>query len=307
MNFTMHCECFLFMIITINLFIISTHSANQSNLNCVPIAIRKYMTKKLVFLDTNNAVMYTLFSGFNKFSDLISNSTCAKKTAISNLVEFKPNKLTIIDDAFNKLVFDAPRSTLKTILIVNSKGIENSKRLMLHLSEKQEELVIAFSHFDFYLNSTLISESDCGKLLGARQFFANIDSLTLEKVKYPKFLCPTVFKNFKLTRLVLTDITHNLIKSNTLRILNMSQHDDDNYQNSIDYLLLYVEYVTLDSTILNRFVFSRVMRLHILGTLNKIETSLFADFVYLRRLELSIDNLKDFIHQDNAWMSYLNK
>ena len=178
------------------------------------------------------------------------------KYSVSNFVEFQPNWPTLIDDSFEKLKYLFASNFTRLIIIVNVKGIENRKRTMLFISENQLQLILAFSSFDFYLNNTLIKETDCDKLLGSRDFFSRIKGLTITKVKYPKFLCPTIFKISSLESLRLSDVSDSLLKRNLINILGMPQKDTKHLNlNSIDQLELSLEYVALDSKILSRFLF----------------------------------------------------
>jgi len=58
---------------------------------------------------------------------------------------------------------------------------------------------------------------------------------------------------------------------------------------------------------LSHDLFQRIKYLSIAGVLDGIQASLFKDFYELRVIDFSLSNLKEFFHQGNKWMTYLNK
>ena len=277
---------------------------SETSPTCIDKKRNYFLTNHVIYNDDAHFDTYSIFSGFTKFSDLTSQ--CDAKYTVSYFVEFQPSWPTLIDDSFEKLKLIIASNFTRLIIIVNVKGIENSRRTVLQISDTQLQLILAFSSFDFYLNNTLIKETDCDKLIGSRYFFSRVEALTIAKVKYPKFLCPTIFKTSKLETLRLNDISNSLLKRNLINILEYANDTRRMHLNSINHLELSVEYVALDSQILSRFLFEDLIRLRISGTLTSIAPRLFEHFSYLRFLELKIENLSAFFHQNNSWMTFLN-
>ena len=300
----------LFITITLVFFFKTACSVKQTNLTCSYNAekARAYLSTKNVYFSLREFNSYSVFSGFSKFSDLILQ--CANIAyQVTPLVEFVPNAPAIIDNGLEKLRFKTREEYLVLIIMVNVRGIENSKSTTLKLVNKQQDhLILAFSDIDFYLNNTLITKAECHKLIGSRDFFSKVTSISMMKVKYPKFLCPTIFKESSLKSLRLSDISQSLLKRNPLNILGVADTDKSQmHVNSIERLELDLEYVSLDAKILSKFMFCNVKRVIIKGTLLSIETRLFSGLNHLRSVMVKIDNLKDFLHQDNSWMTYLNE
>ena len=279
---------------------------NNISTTCVNTKKNSFLTKHIIYNDDAHFDAYSLFRGFTKFSQLILQ--CDAKYSVSYFVEFEPSWPTLIDDSFEKLTFIVSSNFTRLIIIVNVKGIENSRRTVLQISETQLQLILAFSKFDFYLNSTLIKETDCNKLVGSRDFFSKIEALTIAKVKYPKFLCPTIFKQSTLNILRLNDISNSLLKRNLIKILDVPKKDTSQmHLNSINHLELSVEYVTLDSKIMSSFLFENLIKLRITGILTNIEPRFFEKLKNLRFLELKLENFRTFFYQNMSWMTYLNK
>lgn len=190
---------------------------------------------------------------------------------------------------------------IQTIFIQNIIGIENSKNIN---NQFKGELALIFSKLDFYLNYELVNETDCDKLLGANNFFADFFVLRFVKVKFPIFLCPTIFKGSSITWLLIYDISNSFLSKNQLNILtwNMSNKTQNN---KIQSLTINLSYEKLTSKTFSAQMFNSVKYLEIEGVLDEIQCDLFKD-VDLKTIKFTIENLKDFLHRDNCWMTSLN-
>ena len=231
----------------------------------------KYVFQKSYYTEPENGVgsysTYTVFRGFEHFSDLLL--ACNQTYETSKLIEFQPRGQVIIDQSLSQLKFITNTTDVNFLLMVNLKGIENMADITFRISKFQHELTVAFSVLDFYLNKTLLRETDCGKLMGSREFFAHITKLQLTKVKYPAFVCPTIFKHSWMRQLRLEDISTSLLKRNPLYILDKPEYGEAT-QNSLVALELVLEYVTLNLNILSRHLFKAIKVLTIQGTLAKV-------------------------------------
>ena len=210
---------------------------------------------------------YTVFRGFARFSDLLL--ACNQTYQTSKLIEFQPRGQVLIDQSLSQLKFITNATHVNFLLMVNLKGIENMAEITFRISKFQHELTVAFSVLDFYLNKTLLRETDCDKLVGSREFFAHITKLQLTKVKYPAFVCPTIFRRSLLSHLRLEDISTSLLKSNPLYILNKPEYGEETH-NSLAKLELVLEYITLNLNILSRQMFKAIKVLTIQGILAKV-------------------------------------
>ena len=73
-----------------------------------------------------------------------------------------------------------------------------------------------FSDIDFFLNKNQVQKEDCNSLKGAWGLFKSINQLTIAKVKFPKFLCPTIFDESGLQTVIIRDVSNSLINKNTI-------------------------------------------------------------------------------------------
>ena len=251
--------------------ILSICMASSRNYPCNSSAPHKYVFQKRYYTEPENGVgsysTYTVFRGFAHFSDILL--ACNHTYETSNLIEFQPRGQVLIDQSLSQLKFITNTTHVNFLLMVNLKGIENMAEITFRISKSQHELTVAFSVLDFYLNKTLLRETECGKLVGSREFFARITKLQLTKVKYPAFVCPTIFRHSSLSQLKLNDISTSLLKSNPLYILDKPEFGEAT-QNSLVKLELALEYVTLNRNILSRQMFKALKVLTIQGTLAKV-------------------------------------
>ena len=262
-----------------------------------------------VYIDYNR-LEYTLFSGFVTFDEMWQQAeTCGqtyKLTANENsgvLLEFLPKRPLIIDNSFNTirthLLTSVDISQVSVVIFQNLKGIENSN----HIAKQFDSLLtIALSKLDFYLNKSLIKETECDRLVGADGFFASFRKLVLASVKFPTFLCPTILGHSPIDQISIDQISNSLINKNQLRFVTIP----NSLPNQVTSLNLELAYAILNSQLLNRQMFIAVTSLEIRGVLAEIESDLLMDF-RLKVLQLNIQNMRDFFHRgNNVWLTSLN-
>ena len=283
------------------IFLVIKATCGEQNLTCL------MTSKKYMFIYTDDlGVNYTVFTGFTIFKEMLPG--CGHKYRIqdrsdsTSLLVFLPKRPLMIDESYNTVGFYIidwrDFSKVHMLILQNLKGIENTQAISNQL---ESDLIIAFSKFDFYLNSTLINETDCELLVGANTFFYLFSSLFLINVKFPKFICPSIFANSAIQRLELHDISDSLLKRNKFNVINYGQVK----KNKIKDLTLKMTYVRLTQCLFSKHMFLAVKSLVIQGVLYDIESDIFKDFK-LRTLELNIENLKDFFHRGTSWMKSLN-
>jgi len=255
-------------------------------------------------------VKYTIFTGFTTFNEM--QMSCGQKYRIGDtngkqntllvLLPKRPLMLDVSFDKFGFFIIDWRDFPLVQLLILQSIiGIENTRAINNQL---QNTLLIAFSKLDFYLNNTLINETDCEKLVGAKTFFYQFSWMVLINVKFPKFICPTIFTNSKMNSLEVNDISDSLIKRNKFNVINFNNERVTIKKNNIKEVVFEVAYEHLTERLFNKHMFRGVEKLSIKGVLHSIEPNLFKDF-NLSILKLDIENLKDFFHRDTSWMQSL--
>lgn len=240
---------------------------------------------------------------FNTFKDL--ERDCNEKFEMSHYLEFIPSRPIIIDDKFQieKIVNQKNIPFLYVINMIYFKGIDIGD---IPVKLYQPLLYYTFSKLNAYSNNKLIEKSECNKDIFNHEnnFFSSFMEISFIYTTYPEFLCPFLFSKSYLTSLYFTDISNSFINKNVLNIL--KANDTENYDVIINELVLEIKYESLTSKILNKYLFVTLYKLKMYGLLNNIEADIFSNFIYLKRIDLQVDNFKELFHRGNKWMRYLN-
>ena len=98
----------------------------------------KYFSNNVHKVSTVKAIgsyNISLFSKFNQFSDLLSD--CNQIYETSDIVEFLPSKLILIDDSFKieKVLNLSQILAVHAFTLVNTKGVDIQKRAFFHQSQ----------------------------------------------------------------------------------------------------------------------------------------------------------------------------
>ena len=105
--------------------------------------------------------------------------------------------------------------------------------------------------------------------------------------------------------MIFDDVTNSYLGRNLLRFTQLDTlHAFENNNLSVLKFLLF--YVDLTKEMLHPQVFIQIKELKIEHVLNRIETDLLEKFIYLKNLDLKLENFRDFFHQGNLWMKRLN-
>jgi hypothetical protein len=272
--------------------------SSLSNNTCLNDEKKYFFTFKPISNDYN--VNFSIFKNFNSFEDLRLN--CEKSYEVEGLIEFIPKNEIMIDKSFEifpELIVSSIDKQSLALIFHTIKGFENNFYIKNPFSNG---LRIAFSKFDFYLNSTLIGEEDCDKLIGAQSFFKNFKILIIDDSKYPNFICPTIFKTTRIKDLSLYSISNSLIIKNRLNFLNVTTTEDYSIRN----LLLSISYETLNTRIINKNLLKNMKTLKIFGVIFGIdEPEIFKDFGLIQ-IVFNLENFREFFHSGTGWMKYLN-
>jgi hypothetical protein len=172
------------------------------------------------------------------------------------------------------------------------------------------EIAIEEGRFDFYINKKLISKDFCKTKNFNSKFdiFGPILNLNVYSLtKFGKNTCPLVFKNSKLRRLSLNQISNSLILKNQLEFTDINKTDLFSLNNhDFKYLNLGMAYESLNSRLLNKHVFKFINTFVIWGVVDGIESDLFKNFKNLKLLCLNVQNFKTLLEINNKWLGYLN-
>ena len=279
-------------------------------------------SRKHIFTNTEKHFpnMTTYFIRFRSVDELKHVPKCALNASIKPLdyqiLKFYPDVDHILYenhvDLRNILAIFSfkDESAKKTILFQNIRGFNlgsNSTRVMNNYMNEYY-VAFTFSHFHFFMNSTLITKELCHRqnFASIQNFFGSIRNFfMLENSFYSHTVCPHVFHNAILGELSFMNIIDSLIFRNKLAFYK------NNETISIPHLKrlrMHVTYCSLDTILLNERIFQNITILYIQGLITQIQMDIFAHFRQLKFVRIASNtNLKYFFHTCNTkWMNYLN-
>jgi hypothetical protein len=256
----------------------------------------------------------SLFSNFNKFSDILSD--CNQIYETSDIVEFLPSRPILIDDSFKieKVLNVSQILAVHAFTLVNIKGVDIQKRAFFHQSQIKFydiSLNLHFCNFEIYQNGSVVSESECNLSV-----YNNLDSflkpflfIYFSKVMYPEKLCPLIFRKSFAAELHFADINNAFLIKNQLKFSDINNISTKSFDMGVN--MLYVVSFdffneNLTTTILNKHLFKNIYNLKIYGVLLGIESDLFENFAILKNIDIVISNFEEFFNGDTSWMKHLN-
>ena len=167
-------------------------------------------------------------------------------------------------------------------------------------------LILEYSNFEMYLNANILNE--CSPIIydarmPKRSFLSSFNQIVFRQVFYPKSVCPLIFRKTFLTEIFFTDMTNSFLVKKRLRFFSMNQTFGVKMSKNLYFELHYEQF---SFGLFSIQPFQSVEYLTIVGILNNVEDDLFKELTKLRGITLRIDNLKEFFHNGNKWMAYLN-
>jgi hypothetical protein len=250
-----------------------------------------------------------IINDFQRFDEL--QLGCNKTYNISENIMFSPNKPIVLDKSFNlkEIFLNEEFIKVQFVQFIHLKGIDIDVNKIDFFF--QSSIEISFSKLDFYNNTKIINKQDCKINLfkNLHSIFSEFTYVILVYDKFPEFLCPYVFMNSSLYKIGIFDVSNSYLNKNRINFLEV----DDIYTkvNSIlsfvRYLRIQLKYESMTRKILNRYVFKYMENIRIEGVLVDIESDLLTNFIYLKYIDITIQNFRSFFHQGNNWLKYLNK
>ena len=266
--------------------------------------------------------MTTYFIRFKSVDELKNMPTCAQNTPPKPLnyqiLKFYPDVDHILYENHIDLrnilaIFNfTDESVLKTLLFQNIRGFNLRPNSTHAISNYMNEYYVTFtfSHFTFFMNSTLITKETCYRKNfasnKASNFFGSIQKFFMvENSFYSHIVCPHVFHNAILVELSFMNIIDSLIFKNKLAFYKNNETISIPYLKS---LCIHVTYCSLDTNLLNERIFQNITTLNIQGLITQIQMDLFGHFRKLKFVRIASNtNLKYFFHTCNTkWINYLN-
>ena len=276
---------------------------SDKDVNCTFLSNKHFAYSKLSSSSDNKTV---LIQNFDSFDEL--NFADCKKLVNLRVLFLIPNNPFLIDNSLN--LFDLMYSLnyeyfYKKISFFKVKGFNYKHYKQFTANYNAHEIAIENGKFEFYINGTKITKELCKTENFNSKFdlFGPILILNVD-AGFEKNTCPLVFKNTKLNRLSLSQISNSLILKNQLEFIDINQIEL--YNKNLYYLNLGLAYESLTSKLLNKYAFKYINNIVIWGIVDSIETELFKNFKYLKLLCLNVQNLRKLLENNNKWLSYLN-
>ena len=258
---------------------------------------------------SNEQIMYSIFSNFEYFEQLILECNQTYHNITPDVVFF-PNKEMIIDNSFDlrKILDNVELNSIKLFYIRQIKGVDLNS--MIVKLRQPTLLYIYLSKLNIYSNHKLTVTKDCNSNVYTNKtntFLNSFEKVFFTNTMYPSEWCPFFFLNSNLVQIIFRDITNSFINKNRLRFYELDENAQNVAINSLANLQFTMHYETLDNKILNKHLFKNVIEINLFGVVNSIEIGLFKDFPNLKSLDINVNNLKVLMHQDLAWLTYLNE
>jgi hypothetical protein len=267
----------------------------------------KNFSRKFMFQDENRTE--TSFYNFDSFSQLMN--VC--NFFASAYISFLPKKPIIINKDWNLpgLISENELKFAIEIKIVNIKGIDvkATSYTKYHHRASFPYLSFSFISLNVYSDEKKIDQSsECNSHIfsNTNNFLQPYTTVLFETIRYPDILCPLLFQNTEMLRIVFYDIYNSFLVKNKLKFydLNESSHD---LNTQVKKVTVFLYKIDLNFEILNKNLFKNLFESEIYGSLNRIESGVLSHFEFLDVIIFRIDNLKEIFHQGNKWFKDLNK
>lgn len=246
-------------------------------------------------------------SGFSSLNELKFN--CSKPFYLS-ILQFKPSKQLILDDSLKfKNFIVIPSRNYFLIMLTNFKGFDLNSYPFDEFNDLdyfRENLMISIdeSNFDFYLNRTLIRNSECNQFLHVNSLIKNVINLIIEKsTQFSEETCPFSFKNARIQFFQINRLTSSFIQKNMLIFQNVSMNSINCYIYSANLIFYHADFNT---RLLNEHVFKNITLLQINGIISSIQSDIFKRFNQIRVIRIHSQNIKNLFSRNNNWLKYLN-
>ena len=179
-----------------------------------------------------------------------------------------------------------------------------------------------YSNFDFYLNRSLIRSCDDIIKKNPNKYQYIFDSFWEEcddclndirfyNCEYKTKICPlnVHFNNIQITNLRFFGIQNTFYKRNFPRFEQISNSSFSFYNDSSEIFsldLINMQNIELNSDILNKYLFSKIVVLRLFGHIVSIEKGLFKSFKRLRVIHIDLLSIRKLMHREIDWIFDLN-
>jgi len=245
-------------------------------------------------------------SGFESFAELNFETYSLKQI---DVLDLRPLKPILLDDSLRLHSFRVN----KQVILRNLAGFDYKSTPFTDLNVQLSkdglsivELKLYDSEFEFFENadtmSKLNAECTMENFSNRTTLLAKFAKIWLnENTKYSQSLCPLVFHNVSIDLF----LAHQMNTKNRLKfkpVANITEF----IKSKIGYLsLINAKLDRLDSSLVDKDVFSNLKTFQLLGSLNEMQADFFSSFKFLKSILFELFNFGDFIRSNSEWMAYL--
>lgn len=253
-------------------------------------------------------------------SSMLDNEWCliGKTTEETQIFELKWNRKldsrAILGKRFGiKKLFSYLRHIITSIFlnIVNAKGFDLDFFESTNDDSKYaiDNLICVRCQFNFYKNGKLANScKDIGNssISSIFQFtyFEDKIHMILGECEFKETLCPLVFKDSSLERLIVTGLIDSFYKKSILRFSNETFND---LNSTVYQVELFIENVNIDSQLFHPSVFEYVTEIFLKGFVNSVDPNIFKPLTMLLFVSFETAHFRKLIHKNGIeWIKQVN-
>jgi len=292
------------IIISIIIILISIDSAlleKQINSTCSLDTALKY----------NEGIILSDFTSFDQL-----NFECNKPITMIALT-VHPNAKIILESSFDLNNLTIISSTPQFMIIFdNLKGFEMTadpfKKIVINFkNSKSLFIIIRNSNFNFIIKKHLLEiNSQCDLNLTSKYEWSNFlfkdySIVVFSKSnEYSKHICPLVFRNSYLQKLVLNEISSSFLTKNEFKFTFLYF---EKLNSSVFELCLVAYHIKLEAAVFNQDVYKRLILMELNGVISSIQENLFKTFSSsFKVLCIRMQYINNLFVKDSKWLQYLN-
>jgi len=252
-----------------------------------------------------------VINSFNNLSELKFDQ--CKETIFISHWGLKPNIKLILDKTLHfkglKIYSDV---SIMHIQLLNFKGLDllSNPFKEIDLSGFSTVYVrISFekSNFNLFINNKLLTEKECfnNDNKNWNNFISTSNWLSFNAY-YSMKICPYIFKQTKISKLIFNNIRSSFIDSNVLSFISFNNSTNTNLNSDVFHTEFVIYRARFNENLFNKDIFKRTKSLHLYGIINEIKDDLFKSFNNLKLVQVQTQHVKQLFANNNKWFINLN-
>lgn len=204
--------------------------------------------------------------------------------------------------------------------LINLRGLE------LQIIDNDEQSKFIFSRFifrvacihctmRFFIDGKLIKSCDdilsaanaSDRIMSIFQIRPRLADIFLSDVDFPQTVCPLVFANTLVSRLTILGLMQTFYRTSVLRFENRTLFDG--FRSNIGAIILDVQNIKLDSSLLNPLVFQSTQVVYVRGFVSQLNGDFFREMSALKMINFQSIYFHKMIHKVGGieWSKQINR